>query len=108
MKTVNTDFPNYINFYSVFDLPSKNALKQLLEENGWACRKESWKDFELKNEWSELSLIGEEVNPILTGTIKQSEINYKNLIAFFYGINAKFSAELYNEKKDLIYIDKTI
>lgn len=104
---MNNDFPNYVNFYSTFDSPTKQELKKLLEQNGWISRKESWEDFELTNEWSELSLLAEETNPLLTGTIKNPKTNYKILISLFYKAEAKFTAELYDENKILIFNDKT-
>ena len=89
---MNDDFPNYVNFYSSFDSPTKQELKRLLEQNGWASRKESRQDFELTNEWSEFNLLADETKPLLTGTIKDPENNYKALIDLFR--NSKLNFQL--------------
>jgi hypothetical protein len=105
---MHNDFPDFTNFYSSFDSPTKHGLKGLLEQHGWTSRKESWEDFELINEWSEFNLHANETKPILTGTIKVPEINYKILLELFRNANAKFIAELYDKDHVLIYNDKTI
>lgn len=102
---MNNDFPNYVNFYSSFSSPTKSELKELLEQNGWTSRKESWEDFELTNEWSEFNLHADESKPLLTGTIRNPEPNYKTLVDLFRKANAKFSSELYDKDNTLIYND---
>ena len=92
----------------MFDSPTKHELKLLFEQNGWTSRKESWEDFELTNEWSELVLFAEEAKPLLEGTINNPEINYKTMIDLLCKAGAKFSAELYDENKVLLYSDKII
>lgn len=103
---MKNELPDYVNFYSSFESPTKQKLKELLEQNGWKSRKESWNDFELTNDWCELNLIADETKPLLKGTIKDPKTNYKNLIEFLRQSGAKFSAELYDEKNVLIYNDK--
>ena len=105
---MNNDFPDFVNFYSSFDSPTKDGLKRLLEQNGWTSRKESWEDFELTNDWSEFNLLADERQPLLTGTIQKPETNYKILVDIFRKADAKFSAELYDKNKTLIFNDKTI
>lgn len=91
----------------MFDSPTKHELKDLLERNGWTSRKESAEDFELKNEWSEFNLLAGETQPLLKGTIKDSETNYKILVGLFRKAQARFIAELYDKDNVLIYGDKT-
>lgn len=103
---MKNEFPKYVNFYSSFESPTKLELKEFLENNGWKSRKESWEDFELTNDWCELNLIADETKPLLKGTIKNPNTNYKNLINLLKKSGAKFSAELYDEENVLIYNDK--
>ncbi len=103
---MNNDIPQYNNFYSFFNSPTKAELKIFLEQNGWVTRKESWNDFECANDWSELYLHGDDINPLLNGTIANSETNYQKLIDLFCSINAKFQTELYDKDKTLLKSDK--
>jgi len=105
---MKTEFPDYVNFYSTFNSPTKTELKELLEKNGWKIRMESWTDFECSNDWGEMNLVGDEFNSLLKGTIMNPKVNYKKLIALFESIDAKFQAELYNENQTILYQDKTL
>jgi hypothetical protein len=105
---MQNNFPDFVNFYSTFYSPTKNEIKNLLTENGWKIRKESWGDFECSNEWSEFNLLGDENNPILKGTILNSETNYKILVQFLNTINARFQSELYDEDNFLLHQDSNI
>lgn len=95
------EFPDYVNFYSSFDNKSPKELKELLERNGWKSRKESWEDFELYNQWSELNLLKDNNNSLLKGSIKTNE-NYETLLDIFRKESVKFLAELYDENGELI------
>ncbi|MBL7934528.1 MAG: hypothetical protein JNM51_01815 [Bacteroidia bacterium] len=105
---MNNDIPEYHNFYSFFNSPTKTELRIFLEQNGWTIRKESWNDFECTNDWSELYLHADEINPLLNGAIANSKINYQKLVDLFCGINAKFQAELYDKDKILLKSDKIL
>src|ERR1700741_5424761 len=105
---MNNEIPEYNNFYSYFNSPTKTELRLFLEQNGWVIRKESWSDFECTNDWSELYLHADETNPLLNGAIANSETNYQKLVDLFYSIGAKFQAELYDKDKIMLKSDKNI
>lgn len=105
---MKTKFPNYVNFYSTFSSPTKTELKQLLETNGWKIRKESWKDFECRNDWAEMNLFGDENNALFKGMIMNPEENYKKILTLFGSFEAKFQAELYNEDGSVLYEDRSL
>lgn len=105
---MNNNFPEYDNFDSFFTNVTKTKLRVLLETNGWTIRKESWDDFECRNEWSELHLVSEENNPLLNGAIADPETNYQKLIEMFHNIQAKFQAELYDKEQVMLRCDKNL
>ena len=105
---METEFPDYVNFYSTFSSPTKTLLKELLERNGWKIRKESWNDFECTNDWAEMNLLGDENNVLFKGIIANPEDNYKIIITLFESINARFQSELYNKDGSVLFQDKIL
>ena len=99
---MNNIFPDFVNFYSIIESPSKIEIKNRFYNDSWKIRKESFYDFEIANEWAELNLIGENSNLILTGMISNPDVNYKVLINFMTEIDAKFTAELYDKNNLLL------
>lgn len=102
-------FPSFVNFYSTIESISILELKKILEENGWLCRKESWTDFELNNNWSQFSLVKSTDNKLLlNGFIANPSINYFILIELLQKCNITFIAELYNESDEIIYNNQSL
>lgn len=89
------------NFYASFIDVNKLRIKEVFEKNGWDCRKAGWVDYELTNSWSELTLEGEENEPLLNGMISFNQNSIKILDKIFTGLGGHFIYELYDNQKNL-------
>jgi hypothetical protein len=94
--------PEENNFYASFNNISKTRIKDLFEQNKWAVRKASWKDFELKNIWTELILEGDEKEPLLNGKVSFHKDNIKILDQLFNSLSGHYTYEFYDLEKKLL------
>ena len=99
--------PAFNNFYAAFSYVSKNELKEFLISNGWECRNASWTDYELKNDWSEFLLQGEEQAPLLSGSVTFDTSRTELLNNLFTALGARFQYEFYDASKKLIFERKS-
>jgi hypothetical protein len=95
------------NFYASFINVSKTQIKIIFESYGWSCKKASWTDFELANEWGELILDGTENEPLLHGSVIFYPDNIKVLDQIFSTLNGGFIYEFYDNQKMLILEKKS-
>jgi hypothetical protein len=94
--------PDDTNFYASFYAINKNTIKDVFIKNGWLCRKASWIDYELINDWSELILEGEENKPLLHGPVVLSQTNIQLLDKAFQSLSGGYVYEFYDDNKNLL------
>ena len=93
---------NENNFYASFISISKTKIKEAFVSNGWVQRMANWTDFELNNDWSELTLEGDENEPLLNGKVTFHQSNIDILNKIFNELEAQYFYEFYDEHKKLI------
>jgi hypothetical protein len=96
------------NFYSTFRDVSKMRVKEVFENNGWLVRKSNWGDFELANNWSELTLEGDDEEPLLNGTVVYNKTYLEILDKTLNALNGHFDYEFYDDEKNLLLEKRTI
>jgi hypothetical protein len=96
-------FPERNNFYVSFIKVDKARVAEVFSSNGWLLRKSSWTDFELKNDWSELTLEGEEKEPLMNGIAIFDIVNVDKLDATLAMLEGHFVYEFYDESDSLLF-----
>ena len=94
--------PEKNNVYSTFRDVSKMRIKEVFENNGWLVRKSNWCDFELANNWSELTLEGDEKEPLLNGAVVNNKTYLEILDKTLNALNGYFVYEFYDDEKNLL------
>src|SRR5688572_2938793 len=93
--------PDQNNLYgTISGIESKKALADMFGANGWAIRKSSWTDFEVRTDWAEITIESEDNNPLINGVI--DPIMFDTLRQFLDSLSIGYSLELYNDQKTLI------
>ena len=88
------------NLYGlIFGKITKQSVAQKFKENGWEIRKSGFNEYEIKSEWSELNLEGE--NEILINGDIDFE-NFDKLEKLFSKLDLKYSLEIYDNQGELI------
>jgi len=100
-KTIQ-QLPDGNNFYAAFKAASKDQIREAFISYGWQCRKESWEDFELTNDWSELVLHGNVNEPLIAGAVIFNPANVEKLEAILTNIDGQYQFEFYDEQKSLL------
>ena len=96
-------FPERNNFYASFNRVNKGKIAEIFANNGWLLRKSSWTDFELRNDWSDLILQGEEENPLMNGVIIYNETNIEKMDATLAMMGGQYVYEFYDESENLLF-----
>lgn len=94
--------PEKNNFFAKFSHISKTALKDAFEMNTWTARKAGGGHWDLKNDWSEFYMEGEENVPILTGTVSFEQAHLRILHNILDRLPMGYSYELYDDDDNLI------
>ena len=97
----------YNNFYAVFNGISKDDLRVAFAKNYWVWRNESWFDFELTNDWSQIILHGDKEEPLLSGAVVYTPKNIEALDLLFNSLGVSFVYEFYDEEHTLIFERKS-
>jgi hypothetical protein len=95
--------PDYNNFYASFQRVTKAEVKNILIRNNWGCAKESWFDFNLTNDWSELILHGDETEPLISGAVYYSHTIIEILDRIFNLLPGSFVYEFYDAENLLLF-----
>ena len=74
----------------------------MLEQNDWTVRKSSWTDFEFGNSWTELTLEGDDNEPLLNGRVAFHNDNIILLDKLFKSLGGTYTYEFYDKDKNLI------
>jgi len=83
----------------IFDEISKQSLAKKFKQIGWDVRKSGFYSYEIKSEWAELNIDGEN-EILLNGEINLEHFyELENLIISF---NLKYSLEIYDSENELI------
>ena len=97
------ELPERNNFYASFARANKGKIAEVFSSNGWLLRKSSWTDFELRNNWSELVLEGEEKEPLMNGIFIYNETNINKLNETLTMLEGQFVYEFYDENENLLF-----
>jgi hypothetical protein len=98
--------PESTNFYASFRNITKTKVIKAFLENGWAIRKATWTDFEMRNKWSELTLEADENEPLLSGLVAFHTENLLILNKVLDSLGGYYIYEFYNQEKQLV-LEKT-
>lgn len=101
-QRADREMPNENNFYASFSNISKAKLKDLFEQNDWTIRKSSWTDFEFGNSWTELTLEGSDIEPLLNGKVAFHKDNIYFLDKLFNSLGGHYVYEFYDKDKNLL------
>jgi hypothetical protein len=97
------------NFYCTVNNLPRTMLNEILVKNGWTSNGSRYGDFRLKNNWSDLELYGDdETKVFLNGELINPIDSFKLLTELLRENKVNFSAGLYDEKEEIIIIDKNI
>lgn len=105
-QRVDREMPDENNFYASFNNISKLKIIDLFKQNDWIIRKSSQTDFEIINNWTELTLEGNDNNPLLNGKIAFHNDNIILLDKLFNLLGVQYIYEFYDSEKKLIYENK--
>jgi hypothetical protein len=100
------DVPDSSNFFaSLATELSKEQVARLYERRGWAVRKCTWVDFEIRCPWAELIIDGE--SPILLhGPVAQVLLNVEAILAPLREAGVSYTAECHGEAAELLRKDE--
>lgn len=99
------NLPDTNNYYSVFENHSVDEISNLLIKFGWKGNKSAWDNCILTKNLSEMELYRSKDGVLLNGRLVDGLATYKELVKFFKDEGTRFSAELYDDNKNLITRD---
>ncbi|SDS98830.1 hypothetical protein SAMN05216271_3284 [Halopseudomonas sabulinigri] len=91
-----------MDFYSglVTDL-KKSAVAELFNNKGWTCRKCAWDDYELKNEFSDFVIEGND-EILMNGIINKYDESMSKIIEVLESNYIQYSIEVYGDDGALL------
>jgi hypothetical protein len=98
---MNNTESEFNNLYGTFN-GNKNEIANEFEKNGWKKRKCTWVDYEIKNEWSEIIIEGNEPDCLLNGYFKDIESHLDDIIRILSKSTSNWSLEIYNNENVMI------
>ncbi|MEZ0276738.1 MAG: hypothetical protein ACAH88_17655 [Roseimicrobium sp.] len=95
-------FPDSSNFFaSLFTTLEKKEIAEKFASQGWSARKASWYDYEVRCEWAELVVDGEQ--PILFhGLVANPDKNVDRILQMLRDEGIAYSGEYYDEAGVLV------
>ena len=99
---MNSQFPQYNNFYSLFRGTSKQKIAERLQKNGWTVTESSWGEWSFFNDWSELILTGDESEMLLNGTVIFIHDNVELLNVIFDSLKCEYQYEFYDKQQNIL------
>lgn len=101
-QRADREMPGENNFYASFKNISKTKIKDLLEQNDWTVRKSNLKDYEFGNSWTELTLEGNDNEPLLNGRVAFHQDNIILLDKLFNSLGGQYLYEFYDKDKNIL------
>ena len=97
-----SDLPEGPNFYSALETSlSRERIAELFRSLGFAVRKCSWVDYEIRSDWAELVIEAE--GPILMhGSIANAAVNVERVLARLRAAGIEHFGECYDENGELL------
>lgn len=93
--------PNQNNLYgTILNVKSKKILADMFAARGWRVRKSTWTDFEVRTNWSELTIENEDHIPLINGVIDPTMFDDLRQLLNSFGVG--YSIELYDNERTLI------
>lgn len=91
-----------MDFYSglVTNL-KKSAVAELFNKKGWFCRKCTWDDYELKNEFSDFVIEGDD-EILMNGIINKYDEGISKIIEVLESNYIQYSIEVYGDDGALL------
>jgi hypothetical protein len=102
IKIMTDILPETNNFHSVINKLTISELMSILAKKGWTIRKSAWDEYECKNDWSELTITEDNEEILISGLLKEPELNYELIVSLFRDTNGDFRTELYDQSNLLI------
>ena len=96
------ELPLFNNFYSFFKGISNQKFAEILITNGWNGQRSAWLEWELRNDWSDLTLQGDENEILLNGSVINEPCYIDTLNSIFESLNCEYGYEFYDEMKNLL------
>ena len=100
-----TNLPDTNNYYSFFKNHSVDEVFNLLVKFGWTGHKSTWDNCILTDNLSEMELYSCDGGVLLNGRLANGLTKYTDIVKLFKDKGACFSAELYDDNKNLIISD---
>lgn len=97
---MENDLNNY-NIYGLFQGEKKKVV-DAFSTKGWEPRKSSWTDYELRNDWSEIEISGDEPDCLFNASVNNIDEDIDKIADVFNSIGLTWSLEVYDSEEKLI------
>ena len=81
---------------------SKAEIAEAFSRSGWECRKCAWHDHEIRNDYSELVIDGEDHDNLIHGVVSDPQINIPHISRILTDLGLQWSFEIQDLSGDQV------